>query len=77
MVLNIILALSIPITLLVMGYFFVKLIDNILAYAIRVQEMEEQKKNPPINSEEGEEKAPFNELTNEILNEYLNGKEEM
>lgn len=67
MVINLILALTIPISLTIMGFFYYK------TFLLFLKNNVEQKIEPPSVEEEEKESKLNTEEINNILNDYLNG----
>lgn len=67
MVINLILALTIPISLTIMGFFYYK------TFLLFLKNNDEQKIEPPSVEEEEKESKLNTEEINNILNDYLNG----
>lgn len=67
MVINLILALTIPISLTIMGFFYYK------TFLLFLKNNDEQKMEPPLVEKEEEENRLEAEEINNILNDYLNG----
>ena len=67
MVINLILALTTPISLTIMGFFYYK------TFLLFLKNNDEQKIEPPLVEKEEEDNKLETEEINNILNDYLNG----